>query len=134
MAKISCFYNCGASGLTLENIESHYAKFHTKFKSYLTPEFTCDNCYKHYQGAMLYSPARNRIELTQRPHYCHSCIKSFQSLPKKPPLKPKNMKKTKTKKTKSKLKPRKALKTKKATKRITKAKSTALTLKPSKTK
>jgi hypothetical protein len=133
MAKISCFYNCGATGLTLENIEDHYAKFHTKLKSYYRyQDFQCDSCLNYFSRSLLYSPARSQEELNNSPHYCLSCANQNQSI--KLPLKPKNMNKRKTK---SKLKPRKALKAKRTlkskTSKIKKAKSTALTLKPSKT-
>src|SRR3954454_24093084 len=135
MAKISCFYNCGASGLTLENIENHYAKFHQKLKPYYRyQDFQCDNCLNYFSRNLLYSPARNKEELATSPHYCSQCANQNQPL--KSLLKPKNM--NKTKKIKSKLKLKKALKTKKAlkskTSKIKKAKSTALTLKPSKSK
>src|SRR4051794_13147530 len=105
MAKISCFYNCGASNLTLENIEEHYLKHHTPLKSYLTPEFTCDSCRNYYQKpgfklVTLYSPARNLEELDYKAHYCRSCV--IKNQPTKF-LKSQNMKKsikkTKTKKT-----------------------------------
>src|SRR3954452_8275287 len=133
MAKISCFYNCGASGLTLENIEEHYQKFHQKLKPhYRYQDFRCDSCLNYFSRNLFYSPARNLEELNTSPHYCSSCVAQFQSTPTN--LKPKNMnkrilspKKRKTKKTKSKLKPRKALKPKKALKskaKIKKAKST----------
>ena|SRR5688572_3194994 len=123
MAKISCFYNCGASNLTLENIEEHYRKFHTKLKSYYRyQDFRCDSCLNYFSRSLLYSPARNSKELITSPHYCPKC--AIQSQPTKF-LKSKNMKKSikKTKRTKTKLKLRKTLKTKKAVK-----KSTALTL------
>src|SRR4051794_18343680 len=137
MAKISCFYNCGVSGLTLENIEDHYQQYHQKLKPYYRyQDFQCDSCLNYFSRSLLYSPARSSEELTASPHYCSQCANQNQPL--KSPLKPKNIMK-KTKKIKSKLKPRKAsLKPKKAlkskTSKIKKAKSTALTLKPSKTK
>src|SRR3954465_3951540 len=106
MAKISCFYNCGASGLTLKNIESHYAKFHQKLKPYYRyQDFQCDSCLNYFSRSLLYSPARNLEELNSNPHYCSSCANQFR-LP-QTNLKPKNMNKTKKIK---KLKPRKALK------------------------
>ena len=126
MAKISCFYNCGAANLTLKNIEEHYAKFHTPLKSYYGLEFTCDNCQKYWTSSLLYSPARNLEELKNRPHYCGKCVNKLQSPPKLSPLKPKNMKTKKRKLTKSKLKPKRALKSKASKK----TQSTALTLKP----
>jgi hypothetical protein len=103
--KVHCFYQCGVVEPTAQAMEVHYSKYHTPLRSYLTPEFTCDNCYKNYQGAMLYSPARNRGELTQSPHYCPSCVQQFQNPPQSN-LKPKTMKKTKKKTLK--LKPKKA--------------------------
>src|SRR3954453_3670039 len=116
MAKISCFYNCGASGLTLKNIESHYAKFHQKLKPYYRyQDFQCDSCLNYFSRSLLYSPARTQEELNSSPHYCSSCVTQFQSTPTN--LKPKTMNKRKTKKpTKSKLKPRKALKAKRTLK------------------
>src|SRR3954454_8180259 len=103
MAKISCFYNCGASGLTLENIESHYAKFHQKLKPhYRYQDFRCDSCLNYFSRNLFYSPARNLEELNTSPHYCSSCVAQFQSIPTN--LKPKNMKRKTKKLTKSKLK------------------------------
>ena len=118
MAKIACFYNCGARGLTLKNIEAHYLKYHTKLRAYYSQEFTCDNCRSYYNSSLLYSPARNREELVSKAHYCPKCIKHWQK-PTPSPLKPKPMKK-------SKLKPKRALKSKASKK----TQSTALTLKP----
>jgi hypothetical protein len=127
MAQVHCFYQCGVVKSTSQAMEIHYSKYHTPLKSYLTPEFTCDNCYKPYQGARLYSPARNREELTQSPHYCPSCVKKFQTQLVPTNLKPKNMKKPKKKTLK--LKPRKIFR-KKLTKKPQKSKTTTLTLKP----
>src|SRR5437764_7647920 len=123
MARIACFYNCGARGLTLKNIEAHYLKYHTKLRAYYSQEFTCDNCHSYLTSSLLYSPARNREELASKAHYCPKCIKQFQNQSTPSPSKPKPMKK-------SKLKPKKALKSK-AQKTVKKSKSiTALTLKP----
>jgi len=125
MAKISCFYNCGATGLTLANIEEHYAKFHTKLKPYYCyQDFQCDSCLNYFSRTWLYSPARNQEQLTTSPHYCLNCTNLKNQSIKF--LKPKTM--NKTKKTKSKLKPRKALKSKKLIKKTKPIKSTALTL------
>ena len=132
MAKIACFYNCEARGLTLKNIEKHYQKYHTPLKSYYSQEFTCDNCRNYYNSSLLYSPARNREELASKAHYCPKCIKQFQNQSIQSNLKPKPMKKTQ----KSKLKPKKSLKKKlsKQAKKTVKTKPiTALTLKKSQT-
>ena len=138
MAKISCFYKCGATNLTSKNIEDHYQKHHSKLKAYPRQEFTCDGCQKYFDSSLLYSVAPNQEELANWYHYCANCTRP-KPQPSFSPLKPKNMKKTskksikktktkksylKPKKTKSKLKPKRSLKTKKS-------KSTALTLKPS---
>ena len=104
--KISCFYNCGVAGLTLETIEEHYQQYHTKFKPYAQEAFTCDNCFNYFPNSLLYSPARNRAELASKPHYCIQCANQAQ----KSPLKPKTMKKKK-------LKPKKAQKPLKSAKK-----------------
>ncbi len=115
--KVHCFYNCGATELTPSAMEAHYLKHHTKLRAYYGPEFTCDSCQKYWTSP-LYSPARNSEELTTSPHYCLNCA----NRPTPTNLKPKNMKKKLTKKSKlTKLKPKRALKSKKT-------KSTALTL------
>jgi len=127
MAKISCFYNCGAANLTLKNIEEHYLKHHTKLKPYYRyQDFQCDSCLNYFSRSLLYSPARSQEELTTSPHYCPKCAnqsKSTQTNLKLRKSMKKSPKKTKIKTRKASLKARKTLKSKKT-------QSTALTLKP----
>lgn len=63
MAKISCFYNCGAS-LTAQNIEEHYQKYHAHLKAYPNQEFTCDACQSYFNSSLLYSVAPSPNQLT----------------------------------------------------------------------
>src|SRR5215470_13358874 len=129
MAKIHCFYNCGAVESIPSAMEKHYQQFHAKFKAYYwRPGFTCDSC-QHYQAnSLLYSPAPTQAQLNQNPHYCGKCAN--QNPPLKSPSKPKimnkrNLSSKKKKILKSKLKPKKKKTFKKSV-----IKTTTLALRP----